>query len=81
MVLCLYIICAGIQATVTGLSDFVPAHNPALLNEAGESQDSEQQIQAISEAWWSALAKAWKGHPAVFSFDLMNEPVWMSGTH
>ena len=69
----------GMKATVTGLSDFVPAHNPAWLNEIGEDIDSEAKIQAVSELWWSTLAKAWKGHPAVFSFDLQNEPIWMSG--
>ena len=69
----------GIQATVTGLSDFVPAHNPGWLNKIGEDIDSEARIQAVSELWWGTLAKAWKGHPAVFSFDLQNEPVWMNG--
>ena len=69
----------GVKATVTGLSDFVPAHNPEWMNKIGEDMDSEAKIQAVSELWWGTLAKAWKGHPAVFSFDLQNEPIWMSG--
>ena len=69
----------GIQATVTGLSDFVPRNNRGWLNKIGERLDSEEKIQAASELWWGTLAKSWKGHPAVFSFDLQNEPVWMSG--
>jgi hypothetical protein len=69
----------GIQVTVTGLSDFVPARNPAWLNRLGEAEDSESLITAASAVWWGALATAWKGHPAVFSFDLMNEPVWEGG--
>jgi hypothetical protein len=69
----------GIKVTVTGLSDFVPAHNPDWLNRLGEAEDSERQISAASAVWWGALAAAWKGHPGVFSFDLMNEPVWESG--
>lgn len=69
----------GIQVTVTGLSDFVPAHNPGWLNTLGEADDSESQISVASAVWWGALAAAWKGHPGVFSFDLMNEPVWESG--
>ena len=58
----------GIRVTVTGLSDFVPAHNPAWLRELGEAEDSDALISAASSVWWGALAKAWKGHPAVFSF-------------
>ena len=52
---------------------------PQWLDDAGEALDSERKIQAASEAWWAALASAFKGHPAVFSFDLQNEPMWMSG--
>ena len=69
----------GIQATVTGLSDFVPNNNPPWLDKIGEEPDSEAKIQAISQLWWATLAEAWKGHPAVFSFDLQNEPIWMDG--
>jgi hypothetical protein len=69
----------GIRVTVTGLSDFVPARNPGWLNKLGQAKDSEAQISAASAVWWGALASAWKGHPAVWSFDLMNEPVWQTG--
>ena len=69
----------GIKVTVTGLSDFVPARNPDWLNKLGQAEDSEAQISAASALWWGTLASAWKGHPGVWSFDLMNEPVWQSG--
>ena len=71
----------GIRVTVTGLSDFVPAHNPAWLRELGEAEDSDALISAASSVWWGALAKAWKGHPAVFSFGTLPAHTPPHNTH
>ena len=60
----------GLYVDVTGLGcyrrDRIPAWYDAL--------DETARWQAQAE-WWAAVARACAGHPAVFCYDLMNEPV------
>lgn len=60
----------GLYLDLTGLNCFrrdrIPAWYDALL---------EPERWAAQEAFWEAVAKTCAGHPAVFCYDLTNEPI------
>ncbi|MEZ6075497.1 MAG: CocE/NonD family hydrolase [Pirellulaceae bacterium] len=60
----------GLYLDITGLScyrlDGIPAWYDAM---------DESERWAAQERWWKMIAKTCAGHPAVFCYDLMNEPV------
>ncbi|MEK0448590.1 MAG: hypothetical protein RL088_858 [Verrucomicrobiota bacterium] len=55
---------------LTGLSCYRLARVPPWLDGL-----SEAERWAVHERFWRAVAETCKGHPAVFCYDLMNEPV------
>ncbi len=60
----------GLYLDVTGLGCYHKKDVPAWydkLDEAGR--------WAAQEVFWTAIAKAGKGRPAIFCYDLMNEPI------
>jgi hypothetical protein len=60
----------GLYLDVTGLSCYRRQSIPAWYDALDEAARWEAQAQ-----WWSAVAEVCAGHPAVFCYDLMNEPV------
>ncbi len=55
---------------LTGLGCYHREHIPEWLDELPESERWEVQAR-----FWEAIARVCAGHPAVFCYDLMNEPV------
>ena len=75
----------GLYLDLTGLNCFRLKAVPAWYDAMGEAERWEAQAK-----WWAAVARTCAGHPAVFCYDLMNEPViggapkegepkWLSG--
>jgi hypothetical protein len=60
----------GIYVDVTGLASYRPADSPTWYDAMDEAARWTAQAN-----FWSAVAKAGAGSPAVFCYDLMNEPV------
>jgi hypothetical protein len=60
----------GLYLDLTGLNLFRAKDIPAWYDEMDEKKRWEQQAR-----WWSAVAKTCAGHPAVFCYNLTNEPV------
>ncbi|MBX7208988.1 MAG: glycoside hydrolase family 5 protein [Verrucomicrobiaceae bacterium] len=60
----------GLYLDVTGLGCYHLAKVPVWLDALDEQQRWEVQAR-----FWRAVARTCKGHPAVFCYDLMNEPV------
>jgi hypothetical protein len=60
----------GIYLDLTGLGCYHKADIPAWYAELGEAERWEVQAR-----FWQAIAKAVVDSPAVFCFDLMNEPI------
>lgn len=60
----------GLYLDLTGLSLYRLADVPPWLDELSEAD--RWKAQAF---FWREIARACKGHPAVFCYDLMNEPV------
>jgi len=61
---------AGLLLDITGLSCYRLEDIPAWYDALDEAQRWEAQAD-----WWSMVAKTCAGHPAVFCYDLMNEPI------
>ncbi|WP_236696109.1 cellulase family glycosylhydrolase [Rhodopirellula islandica] len=55
---------------ITGLACYHKANIPAWLNELNEAER-----WAVQARFWSSVAKACAGSPAIFCYDLMNEPI------
>lgn len=69
----------GLYLDITGLNCFHLASVPAWFDKL--SEQDRWQAQAV---FWEAVAKTCTGHPAVFCYDLINEPVVgkaKEGTH
>jgi frataxin-like iron-binding protein CyaY len=74
----------GLYLNVTGLSCYRIAQVPQWYDALDETAR-----WGVQENFWRAIATTCKGHPAVFCYDLMNEPVitepkpgehpWLSG--
>ncbi len=64
----------GLYLDITGLGCYHKQDVPAWFNELAEQQ--RWQAQAV---FWSAVAKTCAASPAVFCYDLMNEPVVPGG--
>lgn len=74
----------GLHLDITGLACYRPADMPAWYNDLDEPARWTAQAN-----FWETIARACAGSPAVFCYDLMNEPVspaskrepgrWMSG--
>ncbi|MEZ5301719.1 MAG: cellulase family glycosylhydrolase [Verrucomicrobiales bacterium] len=60
----------GLYLDVTGLGCYHKADIPAWYDTLPEAERWAQQA-----AFWSAVAEACGGSPAIFCFDLMNEPI------
>jgi hypothetical protein len=60
----------GLYLDITGLGSYRLARVPAWYDALGEAERWDAQAN-----FWAAIAKACAGHPAVFCYDLMNEPV------
>ncbi len=60
----------GLYLDLTGLGCYHLDAVPPWLDELSEAERWEVQTR-----FWEAIAKASAGHPAVFCYDLMNEPV------
>ncbi len=60
----------GLYLDVTGLSCYRLNQIPAWYDALDESQR-----WAVQARWWKKIAKTCSGHPAVFCYDLMNEPI------
>jgi predicted acyl esterase len=60
----------GLYLDITGLSCYRLQDIPAWYDALGESERWDVQAR-----WWQAIAKTCAGHPAVFCYDLMNEPI------
>ena len=60
----------GLYLDITGLNCFRLKATPAWYDAMGEAERWEAQA-----AFWEAIARTCAGHPAVFCYDLMNEPV------
>ncbi|TWT61434.1 cellulase family glycosylhydrolase [Rubinisphaera italica] len=65
----------GLYLDVTGLGCYHKQDVPAWYDELSESE--RWQAQAV---FWEAIAKTCANSPAVFCYDLMNEPVVPGGT-
>jgi hypothetical protein len=75
----------GIHLDLTGLACYRPADVPKWYNGMTETERWEAQAN-----FWSAVAGVCRGHPAVFCYNLINEPLspagkrepgkWSSGT-
>ncbi|MEZ6068025.1 MAG: cellulase family glycosylhydrolase [Planctomycetaceae bacterium] len=61
---------ASLYLNLTGLGCYHSADVPAWYNELDEA--ARWRAQAF---FWTEVAKACDGHPAVFCYDLMNEPI------
>ncbi len=60
----------GLYLDLTGLNLFRLDDIPAWYDELDEAERWE-----VQERWWAKIAETCAGHPAVFCYDLMNEPV------
>lgn len=60
----------GLYLDLTGLGCYHPANMPEWYPKL-----SEQERWDVQARFWEAIAKTCEGHPAVFCYDLMNEPV------
>ena len=60
----------GLYLDVTGLGCYKKEDVPAWYNQLGEAARWDVQAR-----FWAAVAETCKGSPAVFCYDLMNEPV------
>jgi hypothetical protein len=60
----------GLYVDITGLGCYRRARIPAWY----DALDEADRWQAQAD-WWTAIAETCAGHPAVFCYDLMNEPV------
>ena len=60
----------GLYLDLTGLGCYRLAQVPKWLDALSESERWATQAR-----FWEAIAETCKGHPAVFCYDLMNEPV------
>ena len=60
----------GLYLDLTGLSCYRLARVPAWYDALDESER-----WAVQARWWAMIAKTCADHPAVFCYDLMNEPV------
>ncbi len=60
----------GLLLDVTGLSCYRLEAIPAWYDALDEAQRWEAQAD-----WWAMVAKTCAGHPGVFCYDLMNEPI------
>jgi hypothetical protein len=60
----------GLYLDLTGLSCYHLKRVPDWYDALDEADRWDAQA-----VWWAAIAKACSGHPAVFCYDLMNEPV------
>jgi len=60
----------GLYLDLTGLGCYHLDHIPAWYDALGEAERWDVQAR-----FWAAVAKTCAGHPAVFCYDLMNEPV------
>lgn len=60
----------GLYLDVTGLSCYRLDRIPAWYDALDEAQRWDAQAR-----WWGTIAKTCAGHPAVFCYDLMNEPI------
>ena len=58
-----------LRLLVTGLSLIRQREIPSWIAEA-----TDAQLEAAEDVYWAALADAGAGHPAVFAYDLQNEP-------
>jgi len=64
----------GIYLDVTGLASYRPADRPAWYDALDE--EARWQAQAV---FWKAVAKTCARNPALFCYDLMNEPISPAG--
>src|SRR5690606_24171369 len=60
----------GLYLDLTGLNLFRLKDIPAWYDEMDEAERWEVQAR-----WWTKIAETCAGHPAVFCYDLVNEPV------
>jgi hypothetical protein len=60
----------GVYLDVTGLACYHKKNIPAWYDAL-----SEQDRWAVQAAFWEAVARVCKGSPAIFCYDLMNEPI------
>ena len=60
----------GLYLDVTGLACYHKKNIPAWYDELGE-----QERWAVQAAFWEAVAHTCKDSPAIFCYDLMNEPI------
>jgi hypothetical protein len=60
----------GLYLDLTGLGCYRLSRVPAWFDKLGE-----QERWGVQARFWEAIAKTCAGHPAVFCYDLMNEPV------
>jgi hypothetical protein len=60
----------GLYLDITGLACYHKKNIPAWFDELGE--EDRWNVQA---AFWEAVAQTCKGSPAIFCYDLMNEPI------
>lgn len=63
----------GLYLDITGLGNYHREDTPAWYAEMGEQE--RWKTQAV---FWRAVADVCAGSPAVFCYDLMNEPLWPS---
>ncbi|WP_425398082.1 cellulase family glycosylhydrolase [Aeoliella sp.] len=61
---------SGLYLDITGLACYHKANIPPWYDPL-----DEQQRWAVQARFWEAVAKACSGEPAVFCYDLMNEPI------
>lgn len=61
---------SGLYLDITGLAAYRPAGRPAWYDAMDESDRWEAQ-----SLFWSAVARAGAGDPAIFCYDLINEPI------
>lgn len=60
----------GLYLNITGLGCYHKADVPAWYDEL-----NEQDRWGVQERFWQTIASCCRDHPAVFCYDLMNEPV------
>lgn len=61
---------SGLYLDITGLACYRPAHRLIWYDSLNETNRWKAQAR-----FWSIIAKAGLGNPAVFCYDLMNEPI------
>lgn len=64
----------GLYLNLTGLACYHKEDVPAWYDALDETERWETQV-----AWWEAVAEAAAGSPAVFCYNLMNEPILTGG--